>query len=193
MPGKCVRFHGIPSTPQSDYSPSILPPSGSPILPYLESRLNPKLSIRERLIQYDLTLPPENALVHRGLLRGFLNDQATYPPLPSMTIVCEALPHRSISVVASQRGDGVTIMDVLCAIYTYLRASVSEADFKQLSTDAQHSASAAFQRRYRGIMDEKVYAIEKSKGLKLVDMLGQKKMFLGLRLRGPDVWELCLS
>ncbi|KAG6880038.1 hypothetical protein C0992_007355 [Termitomyces sp. T32_za158] len=199
MPGKCVRFHGIPSSPQSNYSPPIPPPSGSShdniSLPSLECRINPRLSIRERVIHYDLTLPPENALVRPDLVDRFLNESATNPALPSMMIVCEALPHQSISVVASQRGDGVTIMDVLCAIYKYLRAPVTEVDFAQLSPDVKRRASAAFQHRYRKITDEKAYAIEKSKGLKLVDTLGEKKMFWGLRraLQCPDAWELCLS
>ncbi|KAG6884712.1 hypothetical protein C0993_008780 [Termitomyces sp. T159_Od127] len=171
MPGKCVRFRD---------SPSISPPSGSQNknipLPLLKTRINPKLSTCERLIHYDLTFPPENALVHPKHLDRYLNDPATDPALPSMTIVCEALPHHPISVAASQRRDGVTVMDVLCAIYRHLRTPASEADFAQLSPDAQRRASAAFQHRYKRNTEEKAYAIEKSKGLKLVDMLGQKKI-----------------
>ncbi|KAG6861593.1 hypothetical protein C0995_014500 [Termitomyces sp. Mi166 len=199
MPGKHVRFLDIPSMPQSNYSSSISPPildqpsfpHDSKLVPPVRSliRINPKLSVHERLIHYDLRLPPENALVHPKLGR-FVNDQVTEPALSSMTIICEVLPRWSITVVESQLGYGVTIMDVLHAIYRSLRTSVSEADFVQLSPDMQRRVSDAFQRRYRSITDEKVHATEKSKGLKLVDVLGEKKMFAGLRstLQGQKKW-----
>ncbi|KAG6854802.1 hypothetical protein C0991_001229 [Blastosporella zonata] len=212
MPGKHVRFDVIPSTPQFNYSsssqtPNISPPpfnqSGvsqtySP-LPPVASHINPAFSAAHgSAIVYDIRFPTDNASLHHS----HINDLATEPPLPCMTITCASLEGWAIRVEASQPGCGVTILDVMHAIWTGLRASVTEAEYRRLSPEMRRRVDYAFHHRYQtvglneqGIAREKAQAMEKSKGLKRVDFLGEMVLFRGFQstLKGSEVWELVVS
>ncbi|KAG6850047.1 hypothetical protein H0H93_002056 [Arthromyces matolae] len=220
MPGKHVRFEGIPSTPPTNYnavvysddsdltSPSnsiysISPPhfnhSGSPhaysSLPHVACRISPLLSATERLIYYDLTLPSRNAVIRSSIFAGHrdMDGLATEPALEFIIIACDMFK-QEIPVRPSRPAQGVTVMDVLDAVYMFLRQPLSSSEFTQLSQERQWRVYAAFERRYQSILDEKYHALEKAKGIKRVDLLEEKKMFAGLRrtMRGPEVWELCV-
>ncbi|RDB22499.1 hypothetical protein Hypma_010156 [Hypsizygus marmoreus] len=213
MPGKHVRFQGIPPTPPSLYSsnsslPStdgpITPPSGrymgsphaySP-LPKAASRIHSALRAAPGpYIRYDLSLPPTTLQLAPSMPSHVLRDAATEPPLPVMTITCRHVPWK-ITVRASGNPPYVTVMDVFDAIYSSLRLNVTESEFGRIPTlDEQRRVDDAYRRRYKRIGDVKLYELEKAKGVKRVDFLQARTMFAGLTstMAGPEVWELNVS
>jgi len=212
MPGKHVRFDGIPPTPPSLYSyTSSLPSEGGPItppplqhfgsphayspLPSVQSRIHPVLGAAHvPLVRYDLTLPSSSLQLHPSVPAHVLREPATQPPLPCMTIICAHLPW-SINVTASNSKHGiyVTVIDVFEAIYRALRLGVTADEFESIRTlEEKQRVDDAYRRRYKSVGDRKGYELEKSKGLKRVDFLKERQIFASLTSTpgGPEIWEL---
>ncbi|KAG5641591.1 hypothetical protein DXG03_004674 [Asterophora parasitica] len=224
MPGKHVRFDGIPPTPvpslpsltNSSYSPSSVadlntPPPlkyhGSPNacspLPYVPSAIHDLLGVAQvgaPPIHCDLTLEPSLSTV--GLNPKYhlhphaLYEPATTPPLGRMVIDCTHLLKPAwamIEVWATNPNVGVTVMDVLHAIYRALRTGTTGDDFNALAYHDQKKVNDAYQRRVKLFRGDK--AIERAKGVKRIDYLKEKHLFGGLveTKSGPDIWRLVLA
>ncbi|GLB33833.1 hypothetical protein LshimejAT787_0107170 [Lyophyllum shimeji] len=210
MPGKHVRFDGIPPTPPFSYTSSLpsedgplTPPPlqhfGSPHayspLPSVPSRIHPVLgATRVPLIHYDLSLPLPSLKLHPTVPAQVLSEPATQPPLPCMTIICRHL-RWSINVTASnsKHGTYVTIADVFEAIYRALRLAVTEKEFENIPTlEEKRRVDNAFRRRYKSTDDKEGYELEKRKGLKRIDFLKERHVFASLTStpHGPEIWEL---
>jgi hypothetical protein len=86
---------------------------------------------------------------------------------------------------------GVTVRDVLEGFYAHLRTLVSQKQFKTLSIDNQKRVTINFENWYRRHPDRHT---EKSKGLKLVDLV-QGMNWLGLTATklGPDIFLVNLA
>jgi hypothetical protein len=90
----------------------------------------------------------------------------------------------------------VTVRDVFDGIYRSLRLAVHEAEFQYLpSAEAKHSVNNAYTRRYKRLDDLQARELERSKGLKRVDFLGERTLFTGLSstMERPNVWFLGVS
>ncbi|KAJ6612000.1 hypothetical protein B0H10DRAFT_1952653 [Mycena sp. CBHHK59/15] len=122
-------------------------------------------------------------------------EPATYPPLPSLTLICRHISW-PISISPSQPTGFVSVMDVFTSIYTGLRLAVRSTEYDALSSrDAKQSVNEAYYARCRLLPDGPERQMETLKGVKRVDFLMGKNRFLGLSgpLEGTHVWELNVS
>jgi len=208
MPGKHVHFasDAFPDTPSPTFSSTSLPSSGGPRTPvsaagssiagHSFARIHSVLSITQPspMLHYDVSYPPSTIKPNVSTVTThLLNEPATIPPVPSMVIRCLHLPW-TITILPTNTKH-VTVRDVFDGIYRSLRLQALPAEFQCLSSvEAQHSVNNAFIRRYKR-MDSEARQIEKSKGLKRVDFLGERTLFTGLSstMEGPHVWLLSMS
>ncbi|KAF8816856.1 hypothetical protein BYT27DRAFT_7181317 [Phlegmacium glaucopus] len=209
MPGKHVHFasDAFPDTPSPTFSSSSLPSSGGPRTPlsaagssltgYLLARIHPVLGINQPspMLEYDVSYPPSTIKPNVSTIPPHvLHEPATTPPVPSMVIRCPHLPWTITILPTSTKH--VTVRDVLDGIHRSLRLAALEAEFQCLpSPEAKHSVNNAYIRRYKRIDMSEVRELEKNKGLKRVDFLGERTKFTGLSstMEGPHVWLLSMS
>ena len=209
MPGKHVHFasDAFPDTPSPTYSSSSLPSSGGPRTPvsaadssisgYVLARIHPLLGITQPspMLKYDVSQPPST--IKPNVLTvppHALNELATTPPIPSMIIRCPHLPW-TITILPTNT-KYVTVRDVFEGIYRSLRHAVLEAEFQCLpSAEAKYGVNNAYIRRYKRLDDPQARELEKSKGLKRIDFLGERTLFTGLSstMEGPHVWFMSMS
>ncbi|KAJ6534214.1 hypothetical protein B0H19DRAFT_964625 [Mycena capillaripes] len=143
-------------------------------------------------VHYDLSHPLHT--INSQLTPSFL-DPATYPPLPTLTILCRHIPW-PIAVAPSQPTGFVSVFDVFMSVYTSLWLAVRRAEYDALlSSEARHRVDEAYFTRCRLWSDDEERRIEALKGVKRVDFLVGKTRFLGLSgpVEGAHVWELNVS
>ena len=209
MPGKHVHFasDGFPDTPSPTFSSMSLPSSGGPRTPlsaagssvagHVLARIHPLLGITQPspMLNYDVSqLPSTIKLNVLTIPPHVFNEPATTPPIPSMVIRCQHLPWK-ITILPTNTKH-VTVRDVFDGIYRSLRHTVLEAEYQCLpSAEAKYSVNNAYNRRYKRINDPRVRELEKSKGPRRVDFLGEHTHFTGLSstMEGPYVWFLSTS
>jgi len=209
MPGKHVRFAGdaYPDTPSPTFSSMSLTSSGGPRTPvsttgsslagHVLARIHPVLGITQPspMLEYDVSYPSSTIKPNVSTVpRHVFNEPASNPPVPSMVIRCPHLPWMITILPANTKH--VTVRDVFDGIFRSLRLAALETEFQCLpSAEARHSVNNAYISRYKRIDDSEARQIEKSKGLKRIDFLGQRTRFTGLSstLEGPHVWLLSLS
>jgi len=147
------------------------------------------------MLKYHVSQPPSTIKPNvLSVPPHALNDLATTPPIPSMVIRCPHLPW-TITILPTNT-KYVTVRDVFDGIYRSLRLAVLEAEFQSLpSAEARYSVNNAYTRRYKRLDDPKAHELEKSKGLKRVDFLGERTLFTGLSstMEGPHIWFLSVS
>ncbi|KZT23408.1 hypothetical protein NEOLEDRAFT_543676 [Neolentinus lepideus HHB14362 ss-1] len=127
-----------------------------------------------------------------------LNDVDLHKPaaderVTQMTITCAELPWWHVRV---RRPEGVRIVDVLDGIHQTYYRPLTEADKDKIGSEKIAACEGAFRRRCRAApaLDE----WEHSQGMRRVDLLRGKTMFLGL-IRHPqsgqagDLWLLYLG
>ena len=216
MPAKTVRFaktdtfySPLPSTPGLTISPSSSPASSAGLitppnlyhtmpLPHIPVQVHPILAYQGHgcgpPLNYDLTLPPSAATHLRLLLsHHVLAQPATNPPHPTLILIPSSHLPWPVRITATHPLIGVTVGDVLNGLYHQLRYTVSETEFMSLpGPAAQARVTQSFQNRYKRLPNRKAYELEKMKGLKRVDFLMGKVMWLGLSpsKAGPDAWVL---
>ena len=207
MPGKHVHFaEAFLDTPSPTFSSTSLPSSGGPRTPVsaagsiisgnVLAKIHPLLAITQPspMLKYDVSQPPATIIPNVAVPPHALNELATSPPIPSMVIRCSHLPW-TITIVPTNT-KYVTVRDVFDGIYRSLRLAVLEAEFQCLpSAVARYSVNNAYTRRYKRLVDPKAHELEKTKGLKRVDFLGERTRFTGLSstMEGPHVWFLSVS
>ena len=208
MSGKRVHFanDSFPDTPSPTFSSMSLPSSGGPRTPVSAAgsgiaghvaRIHPLLGVARPspMPKYDVSQPLST--IKPNVLcvpPHVLNEPATTPPIPSMVIRCPHLPW-TITILPTTTKH-VTVRDVFDGIYRSLRQAVLEAEFQCIpSDDAKYSVNNAYTRRYNRVDDPQTRELEKRKGLKRVDFLGERTLFTGLSstMEGPHVWFLSMS
>jgi hypothetical protein len=212
-------FYSPPLTPSPTYSSASLPSSSGPDTPPPRQSgspypftpealscepidpsvlIHPVLGLfNPPLINHDLTVPPDSIRTHdkKDLPERVLTEPATDPPMPFLTLTCDALPWSLKIPASSTHVDAfVTVSDVFNTLHYLLRLPVTPLEFSSIPTPEHEIAVIeAFQKRYRKYhADRRAYETEKSKGVKRVDFLMGKNRFMGLAStpRGPDVWAL---
>ena len=210
MPGKHVHFasEDYPDTPSSTFSSMSLTSSGGPRTPvsttsslaaaaYVLARVHPVLGIAQQspMLDYDVSYPPSTIKPKFSPVPPqVFNEAATHPPVPSMIIRCPHLPWKI--TIQPTNTKYVTVRDVFDGIYRSLRLAALEAEFQCLpSVEARQGVTNAYVGRYKRIDDSEARQLEKSKGLKRVDFLGERTRFAGLSStsEGPHVWLLSMS
>ncbi|KAL4064711.1 hypothetical protein V8B97DRAFT_1987272 [Scleroderma yunnanense] len=224
MPGKHVRFaeenafySPPPSTPSPSLSDSSLPSSLGPTtppqgvyphLPYTGGpvTIHPLLAYHPLVapVIYNMSYPLSHSLtpnVHAspscssaGSFDSALNQPATSPPLPTLTLIHPHLPWRP-HIRPSNPASClyVTVRDVLEALYAFLHYPVTMAEYKMLPSQVDRDeVSYAFHARCEREQERKTVEWMKSRGVRRVDFLRGRNQFMGLSSTkfGPDMWIL---
>jgi hypothetical protein len=182
-----------PFTPDSPFiTPSPLPPTSSPSRgtthgPAIHAELT-----KTTHLAFDMRRPVYS-ISGRGLdMTKILSDNATYPPLRTINIVLPSLSGRStqITVNASRPRKGVTVEDVLHALYNHLQQPMPRQEYESLSRKDQDRVSLAYQDRYRSMTTPETREAEKKDGTKRIDFLPDGPHFLRLTSRKDEFFEL---
>lgn len=187
-------------------SPASLASFGS--LPYVSGpvRVHPALASPNAQLAWDMAQPSSTAYLFGTappLNSALLNQPATYPALPTLTLICDMLPWSITVTPSAGRSALVTLGDVLHALYRTLRLPVSEVELSILPPDGQARVHAAYFARHKLIADERLRKEEHAKGIKRVDFLMEFRRFAGLSMvvGGPalngkglgEVWAVHLA
>ncbi|KAF9461021.1 hypothetical protein BDZ94DRAFT_1310991 [Collybia nuda] len=194
--------HNYSVQPQSTpYAPSVhsIPlPHGSS--PYFSDPSTPSSSIRQvadgpslhylldydptGCLIYDIRLPPNHS---RPKMAQRLNIQeaATSPAVQQMYIRIPGLPW----AIDVRNPQGVTLENVLSIMFATLQGVLAKEEFGILSSQLANTASATFHARAR------VNPQAMSEGVKRVDCLGSKVLFLGITraVDGTNTWNVRFS
>ena len=154
-------------------------------------------------IMYDLRDVPHRAFLHptagvayrpsytsssssssRPLTTKELYEPATYPPVSRLSITCGLFPILWPIEVQSRHHHGVTILDVLTAIYKSMHRPVRQSEWAQLSQRQQRRIAQVFHQRCAKAASPWV---EKEKGVTRVDCLVLYTRFAGISLQ--DEWD----
>ncbi|KAJ7082625.1 hypothetical protein B0H15DRAFT_803086 [Mycena belliarum] len=145
------------------------------------------------VLDYDLTLPPTTLSANfPGLSSAGLLEPAVYPPHAALTLATSHLPW-AVGVIPADARRGITVADVLAALYAALRANVTSAEFSALGTQRHmRRAVAAYRRRCERLRGRRAYEEEKAQGMKRVDFLMGCTKFCGIapRIGAPGVWTI---
>ncbi|KAL4266558.1 protein of unknown function DUF6699 [Pleurotus pulmonarius] len=146
-------------------------------------------------LNYDVSCHPSTiSPAHPSLSPTILNEAATLPPLPSITLVSQYLPWKL--EIKPANGNFVTVSDVINGMYRALRLTVSKAEYSALpSVSAQQRVTDAYSHRCARILDSSAKQMEMQKGLKRIDFFVDKNRFMGLSStpHGPHVWSINVS
>lgn len=148
----------------------------------MPSILHPVLTVQPTpTVEYDLTLAPETmrSLAYT-MPADFWTQQASLPPVPFLKISYPGLPWHVTICPSSKNAPGVTVGDVLMAIYRSLRANVSKHEFARAPSNAHRAAATnAYNARVMRVHPS-MRELERAKGLKRIDFLGKHRHFVGL-------------
>ncbi|KAJ6534172.1 hypothetical protein B0H19DRAFT_964558 [Mycena capillaripes] len=200
-----ILYSPLPWSPSPGACTSSLPPSPSiathPSLPELHHSIpcHPQI---HTLLAFTPFVPPSVHCdlshplhaINSQLTPSFL-DPATYPPLPTLTVLCRHIPW-PIAVAPVQPTGFVSVFDVFMSVYTSLRLTVRRAEYDALPRgEARQRVDDAYFTRCRLLVDDKERRIEALKGVKRVDFLTGKTLFQGVSgpVKGAHIWELNVS
>jgi len=142
---------------------------------------SPNLSLlgNQRVFLPSNTIHPSSS--HISFDPAVLNDPATYPPLPSVTLISDLLPW-AIHVEASQAFPTpvVTVYDVLQTLHITLRIPIVPCEWTCLPLSTQMLVSTAFYRRLDNIVDYNSRESQRRKGVRRMDFLAGRTRLLGL-------------
>jgi hypothetical protein len=103
----------------------------------------------------------------------------------------------SVKVFASRDTGFVTLEDVVLAVHAALRVNITPSDYALLrGKEDQTRAVRAYEERYRRLRSERAYHEEKRAGMKRVDFLMGRALWIGLEqneAKGADEWILRLG
>jgi hypothetical protein len=118
-----------------------------------------------------------------------LSQHATSPPLTLLHITCDVLPERWS--IEARNLQGVTMRDVLEAIFISLNAQLKLEEWERLCLKQRDRISVVFDARWRASMDPRNVWTH---GVARVDCLLQHTWFAGLTmsLEGQDICILTL-
>ncbi|KAL0960273.1 hypothetical protein HGRIS_011901 [Hohenbuehelia grisea] len=144
-------------------------------------------------VDFDISLPPSKTAFMSAPV--ILLEPATAPPLSLLSIRCPGTPWTV--TVAPSYGGVVSVWDVLVAIYSTLRRSVTPDEYAALpSHEATKRVNAAYRSRHSHIGDPEKRWKEEQKGVKRVDFLQGMNRFMGLTTTAedyPGMWTLVVT
>ncbi|KAJ7063090.1 ectomycorrhiza-regulated small secreted protein [Mycena amicta] len=105
-----------------------------------------------------------------------LSQHATNPPVTVLRITCGVYPSDSW-VSEARNWLGVTVKNVLDAIYATLQAQITHAEWEALCTKHQNRVNIVFDARWRRAVDQQGV---RSQGILRADCLLQHVQFAGL-------------
>lgn len=134
----------------------------------------------EPSLLWDVRYPADYARLassrDRRLSPSITSQFATSPPVPIFRITCGIFPYREWTVeVRSARG--VTVGDVLSALYRELRHRVTSAEWNGAPRSHQARVAEAFYARGRKAADPRY---EQRAGVRRIDWLLKSTVFVGL-------------
>jgi hypothetical protein len=138
------------------------------------SRIPPPLSPRRGLSPGPLSPLP-------GFEPAVLDEPATYPPLPHITLISEFLPwciHVEASDVLSV--PVVTVFDVLHTLHLNLRVPIVQCEWANLPPHMQSAVTSQFYQRLDGIRDINSRDDQMRKGVRRIDYLCGRTRLVGL-------------
>ena len=147
------------------------------------TRVNPPLT-------WDLRYPPDMAtLSHCAIPAAILDSPATQPPVSKFYITCALFPRWVVDV---RNPRGVTVRDVLLAVYDKLRKQVTSHEFQRLPQQQQALIQEAAQWRIRHSRNSEY---ERSRGIRRIDWLLKTTRFVGLTpsTDAPYTWTLVVK
>jgi len=119
-----------------------------------------------------------------------LDQLATSTPLSTMRIQCELFSW-PINVKCSKKS-GITHRDVILAVRDTLYTTVTPKEWDVIKDPQREWVKRAFEKRCKSSDD--LYAVERQRGLRRVDMLVEKTIWKGISKRdGSGAWTLHLS
>lgn len=133
-------------------------------------------------ILWDLREPPMTSIRHVSALsipipRFDVSQHATSPSIILMYITCELLPTNSPLIIENPLG--ITILDVLDAIYSRMQTPLKLEDWDKMSQKHRDRISNVFDARWRVSMDPMGI---RAKGVLLIDCVLLHTWFAGLSL-----------
>ena len=138
---------------------------------------------------WDLRESPESArrVVHldETISAAQLSQHATSPPMLVLHITCDLFPDWPIEV---RRPEGITIQDVLDAIYTMLQRQILHQEWDTFSNKHQARIAAVFGDRCKSAVN---FDKCQSRGVLRVDCLLLHTLFAGLSI-SPDLEDACI-
>jgi len=145
---------------------------------------------------FDVSLDPATnpAMRDNRDLQRILNDPATYPPLPSLTLVSSHLPWDLNISRSSQLY--VTVADVLGGLYRALRICATQGELGREAEVKRAAILRAHMRRCERLIssDPRKMDHERNRGPRRIDFLAGAHHLRGLvKTERPNVWYLQLS
>lgn len=107
-------------------------------------------------ILWDLREPPSTCVRHvstptNRIPTSHLAQPATYPPVTALRITCDVFPFPWLIEARNPRG--VTVLDVLDAIYTTVRTRIRSVEWDAMSEKHRERVSAVFHHRWTSSPD----------------------------------------
>ncbi|KAF8576678.1 hypothetical protein K439DRAFT_1238724, partial [Ramaria rubella] len=109
-----------------------------------------------------------------------LHQYATTPPVTHMKVVTNLLPW-AIHVNANDPKSFIRVVDVLETIYRSLRTGISPNEWNRAQNPFRNQVKKAYHRRCQVSRPFTLDGYEEKQGVRRVDYLHDKTMFLGLR------------
>ncbi|KAJ6525857.1 ectomycorrhiza-regulated small secreted protein [Mycena sp. CBHHK59/15] len=128
---------------------------------------------------WDLREPPRSAC--------HLSQHATNPPVSCLRVTCGIFPNEAW-VAEARNWLGVTVRNVLDAIYVAVNAQITHPEWDALSPKQQNRVNIVFDTRWRRSTDP---AQVREHGVLRADCLLQHILFAGLS-NAPDSDDTCL-
>lgn len=156
------------------------------ILQYPSSALPSAMVVRRQPFPPCYTIPPQP----RPILNHDLSQLATTPPVTCMRIITDLIPWsiiiRGRTTMANDPNSFVRVHDVLDGIYKSLREGVSNDEWNRVPKSFRDRVKKAYSRRCQASLPFTLKGYEEKQGIRRVDYLREKTMFLGLALKIPD-------
>jgi Family of unknown function (DUF6699) len=154
------------------------PPAASPSASMAIVVRRPLPAIQPRLITTPLPIPEHD-----------LSQFATTPPATRIRIACDLIPWtievRGRTTLPNDPTSFVRVIDVLDGIYTSLREGVTSAEWNRAERAFRDQVKKAYSRRCHVSRSFTLTGYEEKQGVRRIDYLQEKTMFLGLTIKSP--------
>lgn len=114
---------------------------------------------------------------------------ATTPPVTRIRIACDLLPWiidvRGRTTLPNDPRSFVRVVDILDGIYTSLRTGVTSGEWNRTERTFRDQVKKTYSRRCHASRPFTLTGYEEKQGVRRIDYLQDKKMFLGLTMKGP--------
>lgn len=147
------------------------------------------MTLQPRLISLDAPSGRSSPLLEYDTTS--FSEAATFPPLPSILLVCDNLPWR-IRVSSSLPNLFVTNYDVLQAIHVSLRTPVVPSEWPLCKTPQDREVILqTFERRIRRLSTESARVEERAKSVRRIDcLMGMTKLVRIIPSDDPEVFVM---